>query len=133
MVIPVVARPGEAGALTLEGCYEDYLSIAGPTWVNEVDADVSFELGSRAAVKAAKELDHHVLVQIAGVAFFIWNVVHSLRKGRVAGPDPWDAWTLEWSTASPPPEYNFEEIPDVYSRRPLWDIKHPDDPDWKYE
>ena len=65
VVIPVVARPGEAGALTLDGCYEDYLAIAGPTWVNEVDADVSFELGSRAAVKAAKELDHPVLVQIA--------------------------------------------------------------------
>jgi cytochrome c oxidase subunit 1 len=40
---------------------------------------------------------------------------------------------LEWATASPPPPYNFEEIPIVYSRRPLWDLKHPDDPDWKYE
>ena len=47
--------------------------------------------------------------------------------------DPWDAWTLEWSTGSPPPEYNFAVIPTVRSRRPLWDLKHPDDPDWKYE
>jgi cytochrome c oxidase subunit 1 len=54
-------------------------------------------------------------------------------KGKVAGNDPWDAWTLEWSTSSPPPEYNFATIPVVYSRRPLWDIKHPEDPDWKYE
>jgi len=32
-----------------------------------------------------------------------------------------------------PPEYNFAVIPTVKSRRPLWDIKHPTDPDWKYE
>ena len=47
--------------------------------------------------------------------------------------DPWNAWTLEWATRSPPPSYNFETIPTVRSRRPLWDVKHPDDPDWKYE
>ena len=34
---------------------------------------------------------------------------------------------------SPPPEYNFAEPPKVRSRRPLWDLKHPEDPDWKYE
>jgi cytochrome c oxidase subunit 1 len=56
-----------------------------------------------------------------------------LRKGKLAGNDPWDAWTLEWSTSSPPPEYNFAQIPTVKSRRPLWDLKHPTDPDWKYE
>ena len=50
-----------------------------------------------------------------------------------AGDDPWDAWTLEWTTTSPPPAYNFATIPTVKSRRPLWDLKHPDDPDWKYE
>jgi cytochrome c oxidase subunit 1 len=56
-----------------------------------------------------------------------------LWKGKPAGDDPWDAWTLEWATTSPPPPYNFEEIPTVRSRRPLWDVKHADDPDWKYE
>ena len=65
VTMPVVARPGEVGALTLEGCYEDYLSIAGPTWVNEVDADVALELGSRDAAKAAKQLRVPMLVQIA--------------------------------------------------------------------
>ena len=54
-------------------------------------------------------------------------------KGERAGDDPWDAWTLEWTTTSPPPEYNFETDPEVRSSRPLWDLKHPDDPDWKYE
>ena len=74
-----------------------------------------------------------VVVQGAAILFFVWNVVYSLRKGRVAGPDPWDAWTLEWSTTSPPPEYNFATLPEVRSSRPLWDLKHPEDPDWKYE
>jgi cytochrome c oxidase subunit 1 len=74
-----------------------------------------------------------VIFQAASVAIFIWNILYSLRKGKPAGNDPWDAWTLEWATTSPPPEYNFSEIPTVKSRRPLWDLKHPDDPDWKYE
>jgi len=74
-----------------------------------------------------------VFFQIAGVLIFVANLWWSLRKGRLAGNDPWDAWTLEWSTSSPPPEYNFAKLPVVQSRRPLWDLKHPDDPDWKYE
>ncbi|HVX10065.1 MAG TPA: cytochrome c oxidase subunit I [Pirellulales bacterium] len=72
-------------------------------------------------------------IQAPSYAIFVYNVVVSLRKGRPAGSDPWDAWTLEWMTSSPPPSYNFEQIPEVRSRRPLWDLKHPDDPDWQYE
>jgi cytochrome c oxidase subunit 1 len=71
--------------------------------------------------------------QALGVLVFAFNLLRSLIKGANAGSDPWDAWTLEWSTSSPPPEYNFANIPAVMSRRPLWDIKHPEDPDWKYE
>jgi cytochrome c oxidase subunit 1 len=74
-----------------------------------------------------------VVFQVAAILCFLWNVVHSLGRGRPAGPDPWDAWTLEWSTSSPPPPYNFETPPVVRSRRPLWDLKHPQDPDWRYE
>jgi cytochrome c oxidase subunit 1 len=72
-------------------------------------------------------------VQAVATLVLVWNIVSSLFKGRRAGNDPWDAWTLEWSTTSPPAEYNFAEIPTVKSRRPLWDLKHPTDPDWKYE
>ena len=74
-----------------------------------------------------------VFFQIAGIAVFVGNLLWSYFKGKIAGNDPWDAWTLEWSTSSPPVEYNFARIPVVKSRRPLWDIKHPEDPDWKYE
>ena len=73
------------------------------------------------------------ILQATGVLCLAINLLLSLRKGKPAGDDPWDAWTLEWSTTSPPPEYNFETLPEVHSRRPLWDLKHPEDPDWKYE
>jgi cytochrome c oxidase subunit 1 len=74
-----------------------------------------------------------VFFQAISTLVFIWNLVSSLFKGPLAGNDPWDAWTLEWSTFSPPPEYNFARTPVVRSRRPLWDIKHPEDPDWEFE
>jgi cytochrome c oxidase subunit I len=74
-----------------------------------------------------------VFFQIAGVLVFVGNLAWSLFRGEPAGNDPWDAWTLEWSTTSPPPEYDFATVPVVMSRRPLWDLKHPEDPDWKYE
>ena len=66
------------------------------------------------------------------VLIFLWNLWHSLRNGEVAGDDPWDAWTLEWATTSPPPPHNFDHVPPVRSRRPLWDLKHPEDPDWRH-
>ncbi len=74
-----------------------------------------------------------VFFQAAGFLVFLGNLVWSYFRGKAAGSDPWDAWTLEWSTNSPPPAYNFNTIPTVQSRRPLWDLKHPTDPDWNYE
>ena len=68
-----------------------------------------------------------------GVAImvFFWNLIMSLRSGEAAGNDPWDAFTLEWDTTSPPAHYNFLKIPTVRSRRPFYDKKNPDIADWK--
>ena len=57
------------------------------------------------------------------VLMFVVNMAASFRRGVRAGPDPWDAASLEWATASPPPWYNFAHIPAVESRAPLWDLK----------
>ena len=55
------------------------------------------------------------------------NVAISLRSGKIAGDNPWDAWTLEWATTSPPPAENFTHgVPPINGRRPLWDLAHPD-------
>jgi cytochrome c oxidase subunit 1 len=72
-------------------------------------------------------------IQAIGTLLFVYNMIWSYFKGAIAGADPWDAWTLEWSTTSPPPPYNFAKTPAVESRRPLWDLKHPEDPDSNYE
>ncbi len=60
------------------------------------------------------------------ILIFIWNVFRSLRSGERASGDPWDAFTLEWMTSSPPPAYDFARIPVVHSLRPFFDLKHPD-------
>jgi heme/copper-type cytochrome/quinol oxidase subunit 1 len=61
------------------------------------------------------------LVMTAGLLVFLANVARSLRGGAPAGENPWDADTLEWSTSSPPPPYNFAVIPVVEGRSALWD------------
>ena len=67
----------------------------------------------------------------ASVLVFLWNLFVSLGNGQKAGNDPWDAFTLEWDTTSPPAHYNFLTIPTVRSRRPFYDKKNPDIADWK--
>jgi len=58
-----------------------------------------------------------------GVLLTVVNLVRSLKKGTVAGPDPWKANTLEWFTPSPPPENNFDVVPRVRSVEPMKDIR----------
>jgi cytochrome c oxidase subunit I len=66
-----------------------------------------------------------VLIVIA-TAIFAVNFLRSRKRGAVAPNDAWGAGTLEWSIPSPPPDYNFAQIPVVTSRYPLWDLKSPD-------
>jgi cytochrome c oxidase subunit I len=58
--------------------------------------------------------------------FFLANLVRTFRKPATHPSDPWDGSTLEWTTSSPPSVENFEVIPQVHGRRPLWDQKHPE-------
>jgi cytochrome c oxidase subunit I+III len=59
-------------------------------------------------------------VILAGLLVYVAGLAWGLRRGRLAGPDPWGADTLEWATASPPPSYNHAPLPAVTSRHPLW-------------
>lgn len=56
-----------------------------------------------------------------GFLLVLIDVLVSRKHGAVAGPNPWNAPTLEWLTSSPPPPYNFVLIPAVASRHPLWE------------
>jgi cytochrome c oxidase subunit I len=71
--------------------------------------------------------DHLNLLSTVGAVIFvasfvvlIVNLIHGLRRGELAGDNPWGASTLEWATSSPPPSYNFSRIPVVTHRDPLW-------------
>ncbi len=106
---------------------QHFAGLAGmPRRIYTYEAGHGFELWNQISSAG-------VVFQAVAIGFFLVNVVRALFRGPRAGNDPWDAWTLEWSTTSPAPAYNFETPPEVKSRRPLWDRKHPDDPDWRYE
>jgi cytochrome c oxidase subunit 1 len=60
------------------------------------------------------------------VLVFLANMVLARRRRESAGDDPWGANSLEWTTSSPPPEHNFERIPEIRSERPAFDFRHPE-------
>jgi cytochrome c oxidase subunit I+III len=63
-----------------------------------------------------------------GILASLINAVRSVRRGELAGPNPWGAGTLEWATASPPPIANFYAIPVVHGRDPVWQPAPPGAP-----
>jgi len=56
-----------------------------------------------------------------GTLVFVWNVYKSMKGPVVAGPNPWGSYTIDWATTSPPVPHNFNNLPVVESREPLWD------------
>jgi cytochrome c oxidase subunit 1/cytochrome c oxidase subunit I+III len=96
-------------------------------------------LGMPRRVYTYPDLPHYTwmnLLSSAGAIFMtvaalilVYNVIVSLIWGKEAAANPWNAWTLEWATPSPPPPENFHRLPPILSRRPLWDLANPDRPD----
>jgi len=61
-------------------------------------------------------------IMVVGAALFFLNVAIAARKRVPVGNNPWGGYSLEWLTASPPPEFNFDELPPIRSRLPAWDF-----------
>jgi cytochrome c oxidase subunit 1 len=68
------------------------------------------------------------VIMVSVLILFV-NMIYSTRRGPIASSDPWDARTLEWSIPSPPPVYNFAEIPVVEARDDWWHRKYTEDAD----
>src|SRR5690606_17658748 len=60
-------------------------------------------------------------IQAVGFAIFVLDIVLHVRIGKVTSRNPWNAGTLEWALAKPPPPYNLASIPTVSNREPLWE------------
>ena len=91
-----------------------FLGVAGmPRRIYTYDADLGWGTWNFVATIGA-------FVIAAGMLTFLWNFVRSLRAEANAPDNPWDAPTLEWATSSPPPEHDFDVVPVVRARDPLW-------------
>jgi cytochrome c oxidase subunit 1 len=74
-------------------------------------------------------------LMVASVGVLVFNLIWSYRNGKVSGLNPWGARTLEWTISSPPPYYNFKNIPLVFDRPydfdkplPYRNLDHEQDP-----
>ncbi len=94
----------ELGALGMPRRIADYAPAAGWT-----DLNVISTAGA--------------VVLAVGTLPFLAAVVLALRQPRTAPDDPWDGYTLEWATTSPPPHHNFDRLPPIRSYRPVFDAR----------
>lgn len=62
-------------------------------------------------------------MQAVGVILMVVNVIYSYRHRKPAESDPWDGRTLEWAIPSPPPVYNFAQLPKIRALDALWHEK----------
>jgi cytochrome c oxidase subunit 1 len=90
-----------------------------PRRVYTYDAGQGWEIFNQMSTTGA-------LIQAVAALVGLYNILKSRKSGEIAGNDPWGAPSLEWSIPSPPPDYNFDVIPQVTSRYPLWDVKSPE-------
>ena len=98
---------------------QHFLGVDGmPRRIFTYPAEMGWSLWNLVSTIGAYTLGIAILV-------FIINVIKTMNSGERAGDDPWDARTLEWTISSPPPHYNFAEIPTVDSRDSFWLQKHP--------
>lgn len=102
-LMPLVGRPGAPGALALDGAYESYRSIAGPTWRNEIDSAVGLEVGRIRTNPSAKQLRCPLLVQIADFDRYVpansvaKTAMHGRAQVRHYPCDHFDVWPgHEW-------------------------------------
>ena len=94
-----------------------FLGLLGmPRRVYTYPADMGWSF-----LNALESVGAYVLA--AGLVMIVANLVISYFKGPVAGNDPWGGDTLEWSTTSPPPPFNYAVIPTVSSPYPMWDSR----------
>ena len=95
-----------------------FLGLQGmPRRIHTYDSSMGWDFWNMFATVGA-------FLMAASMLIFLHNAFKSLRKGEKAPNDPWDARTLEWSISSPPPVYNFAEIPTVRGRDAFWDQKY---------
>lgn len=88
-----------------------------PRRIYTYDAALGIELWNQISTIGA-------FILAIGVAVYLFNLAVSLRKGELAGADPWDARTLEWMIPNPPPVYNFARTPVVSVRDEFWARKY---------